>query len=72
MMIVARALTSGLTPRRTLENGETISSLHSQTVHLSRLVDDLRLLSVASVALSGQPVFAVLEAEIERFLEARR
>lgn len=26
---------------------ETISSLHSQTVHLSRLVDDLRLLSVA-------------------------
>lgn len=26
---------------------ETITSLHSQTVHLSRLVDDLRLLSVA-------------------------
>ena len=26
---------------------DTISSLHSQTVHLSRLVDDLRLLSVA-------------------------
>lgn len=26
---------------------ETISSLHAQTVHLSRLVDDLRLLSVA-------------------------
>lgn len=26
---------------------ETISSLHSQTAHLSRLVDDLRLLSVA-------------------------
>ncbi len=28
-------------------DAETISSLHSQTVHLSRLVDDLRLLSVA-------------------------
>ena len=28
-------------------DSETITSLHSQTVHLSRLVDDLRLLSVA-------------------------